>query len=177
MSLNQPWQVRFDPTMGGPTQSVAYDALGDWTKTDDPCIKYFSGTAVAKTTFKIAKTNPKATYRLNLPLLNTAAEVIINGQSAGIVWCTPYAIDITRLVKKGRNQLELRIANSLWNRLVGDARLPEQERITWQTTPLAKPGDRLVPSGLVGEVTINAKIYRHEKVFYYQGIDHANSEY
>jgi len=155
MSLNQPWQVRFDPTMGGPTQSVAYDALGDWTKTDDPCIKYFSGTAVAKTTFKIAKTNPKATYRLNLPLLNTAAEVIINGQSAGIVWCTPYAIDITRLVKKGRNQLELRIANSLWNRLVGDARLPEQERITWQTTPLAKPGDRLVPSGLVGEVTIN----------------------
>ena len=154
MSLNQPWQVRFDPTMGGPTQSVAYDALGDWTKTDDPCIKYFSGTAVAKTTFKIAKTNPKATCRLNLPLLNTAAEVIVNGQSAGIVWCSPYTIDITRLVKKGRNQLELRIANSLWNRLVGDSQLPEQDRITWQTHPLAKPADSPLPSGLKGDITI-----------------------
>jgi hypothetical protein len=37
---------------------------------------------------------------------------------------------------------------------VGDARLPETERVTWQTTPLAKSGDQLMPSGLTGEVTI-----------------------
>ena len=152
--LNQPWQVLFAPSMGGPTKPVTYDKLGDWTKSDDPRIKYFSGTAVAQTTFKIGKTDPQATYRLNLPLLNTAAEVIVNGQSSGIVWCAPYSIDITRLVKKGKNQLELRIANSLWNRLVGDAQLPEAKRITWQTHPLAKPTDKPLPSGLKGDITL-----------------------
>lgn len=40
------------------------------------------------------------------------------------------------------------MANNLWNRLVGDANLPESERIILQNYPLAKPTDTLVPSGL-----------------------------
>ena len=95
---------------------------------------------------------------MNIPLLNTTAEVIVNGQSAGILWCSPYVVDITPFVRKGDNQLELRIQNSLWNRLVGDANRPEAERITWQTHPLAKPADRLVPSGLAGDITIDERI-------------------
>ena len=146
--------VTFDPAMGGPSEPVTFDHLGDWTKCENPQIKYFSGTAVAKTTFRLKKKNKQAVYQLNVPLLNTTAEVIVNGQSVGILWCSPYDVDITRYIKKGDNQLELRICNSLWNRLVGDANLPESERITWQTHPLAKSTDSLVPSGLSGEITI-----------------------
>ncbi len=65
-----------------------------------------------------------------------------------------YELDITELVHKGDNRIELRLCNSLWNRLVGDATLQEQERTYWQTHPLAKPSDSLVPSGLDGDVTI-----------------------
>ena len=157
LSISQPWQVRFDPAMGGPSKPVTFEQLGDWTKNEDPRIKYFSGTAVATSTFKIGEVDTQASYRLSLPLLNTASEVVVNGQAAGIVWCSPYDIDITKMLKKGKNHLELRIANSLWNRLVGDASLPEQERVTWQTHPLAKASDRLVPSGVKGQIVITIK--------------------
>ena len=33
--------------------------------------------------------------------------------------------------------------------------LPEQERIMWQTTPLAKPDDPLMPSGQAGELFVD----------------------
>ena len=149
------WAVSFDASMGGPSETIRMQTLGDWTQSDDPRIKYFSGTATCKSSFKMTHYNRKHRYHLSLPLLNTAAEVIINGQSAGIVWCSPWTIDVSRLLRRGSNRIELRMANCLWNRLVGDARLPEQERITWQTTPLAKPDDQLMPSGLAGEVTIS----------------------
>ena len=152
--VSQEWQVQFDATMGGPSESVVFPTLTDWTKHSDPRIRYFSGTATYRNAFTLKKKDRQATYHLNLRLLNSAAEVIVNGQSAGIVWCSPWGIDITRQLKKGKNLIEFRVCNTLWNRLVGDANLPESDRITWQTTPLAKPTDRLVPSGLTGEVTI-----------------------
>ena len=102
----------------------------------------------------MGKLKKKSVYKLNIPLLNTAAEVIVNGESAGILWCSPYEIDITRMLKKGNNQIELRLANCLWNRLVGDAQLEESQRTTWQTQPLAKPTDTLVPSGVAGLIRI-----------------------
>lgn len=152
--VSSPWTINFDTQMGGPTMPIVSEHPRDWTKHDDPHIKYFSGTAIAKSSFCIKKRNKKLQYLLNVPLLNTTAEVFINGQSAGTLWCSPYQLDITSLVHKGDNKIELRLCNSLWNRLVGDANSPEAERIYWQTHPLAKPSDNLVPSGLAGDVTI-----------------------
>ncbi|MBR3521160.1 MAG: glycosyl hydrolase family 2 [Prevotella sp.] len=176
--LTQPWTATFDTEMGGPAEPVIIDndtcrhrslqffaaqnATGtghsagvlDWTLASDPRIKYYSGTVKLTSTFKL-KTDKTANYRLSLPLMGSAAEVIINGQSAGIVWCSPWETDITGLLRSGKNTIELRIANTLWNRLVGDARLPEAQRISWQTNPLAKPDDTLVPSGLSAQPTIH----------------------
>ena len=155
LSMTSPWTVSFDTRMGGPESPVVFERLNDWTKHADQRIKYFSGTAIAKSVFNIKKKGKRQQYLLNIPLLNTTAEVFINGCSAGTLWCSPYQLDITSLVHKGENQIELRLCNSLWNRLVGDACLPEPERVYWQTHPLANPSDRLVPSGLASEVTID----------------------
>ena len=148
------WSVSFDAKIGGPTEAIRMQELGDWTQSDDPRIKFFSGTAVCKASFKMASYNHRYSYRLNLPLLNTAAEVLINGQSAGIVWCSPWTVDVSRQLRRGTNHIELRIVNCLWNRLVGDALLPESERIIRQNYPLAKPTDSLVPSGILGGMGI-----------------------
>ena len=153
-SLTAPWQVQFDTAQGGPKETVTFAKLSDWTKHSDQHVKYFSGTAVCKSSFSLSKKDKQARYSLSLPLMGAVAEVIVNGKSAGIVWCSPWSIDITKQLKKGRNQIELRIANTLWNRLVGDANLPESDRITQQTHPLAKPTDKLVPSGMKGQITI-----------------------
>lgn len=143
-----PWQVTFDPQMGGPSEPVTFDKLTDWTKNDDPRIRYYSGTAVYRNTLKLKKKDAQVRYLLNIGKLNGAAEVIVNGASAGIVWCSPWRIDVTRQLRKGSNRIEIRVANCLWNRLVGDALLPESGRIIRQTHPLAKPDDKLIPSGL-----------------------------
>ena len=154
LKLEEPWQVQFDAAMGGPSETVTFTKLNDWTKSNDQRIKYFSGTAVCKSSFAIKKKDKQATYRISLPLLNAVAEVIVNGQSAGTVWCSPWSIDITKQLKKGKNQIELRICNTLWNRLVGDAQLPENERVMQQTHPLAKATDKPVPTGIRGDIAI-----------------------
>ena len=156
-TLTRPWQVQFDPQAGGPSSPVSFDTLSDWTHHEDPSIRYFSGVAVCQNSFLMGKKHKQANYIIQVPLANAAAEVIINGQSAGIVWCSPWEMDITPYVKKGKNQLQLRVANPLWNRLVGDANKTEADRIMLQTTPLAKPTDRLVPSGIIGTVKIDMK--------------------
>ena len=60
----------------------------------------------------------------------------------------PWHIDVTHQLRKGSNRIEIRVANCLWNRLVGDALLPESDRIIRQTRSLARPADKLIPSGL-----------------------------
>lgn len=152
-----PWRVTFDPKAGGSTKPVTMEQLTDWSKSDAPQIRYYSGTATYTNTFSMRQKDAQAVYRLAFDGVAAAAEVIVNGQSAGIVWCSPWDVDITPFVRKGKNTLEIRVANSLWNRLVGDANRPEGERIMWQTHPLAKPNDRLVTSGLTGKVSI--KVY------------------
>ena len=148
------WTVSFDAKKGGPSETIRLQTLGDWTTSDNPHIKYYSGTAICKASFKMARYNRRHSYRLSLPLLNAAAEVIINGQSAGIVWCSPWIVDVSHLLRRGTNNIELRMANCLWNRLVGDALLPASERLIQQTHPLAKPTDELVPSGISDYITI-----------------------
>lgn len=149
------WTVTFDAGMGGPPEPVAIDSLADWTKSPDPRIKYYSGTALCSGEFWLDSLAEGAVGRLTLPLLNSAAEVIVNGRSAGVVWCSPWSVDVTSLLRKGRNTITLRVCNSLWNRLVGDARSPEGSRITWQTAQLAGPGSSLVPSGVGGRPVLS----------------------
>ncbi len=52
--LTGPWEVSFDPQWGGPEQ-VQFEHLDDWTKRPEPGIKYYSGTAVYRTTFNVSQ--------------------------------------------------------------------------------------------------------------------------
>lgn len=48
--LTGPWDVRFDPKWGGPAE-VKFDKLEDWTKRPEPGIRYYSGTATYRKPF------------------------------------------------------------------------------------------------------------------------------
>ena len=148
LTFNAPWTVTFDPKMGGPGK-VQFERLTDWTQHEDPRIKHYSGTAVYRNTFRLKTIDKTATYRLQLQLLNSTAEVFVNGQRAGLVWCSPWDINVTPLLKKGTNSIEVRVANSWANRMILDASLPEAERITWASFPIVKATDPLIPAGLV----------------------------
>ncbi|MBR1448233.1 MAG: glycosyl hydrolase family 2 [Prevotella sp.] len=148
------WTVNFDASVGGPSKPLTLTTLTDWTESSDPRVKYYSGTAVYTNAFVLDKKDRQARYRLSIGQPGSVAQVFVNGREAGTIWCSPWTLDVTPFVKKGKNRLEIRVANSLWNRLVGDANRPETERIMQQTTPLATPTDALVPSGLKGPVEI-----------------------
>jgi hypothetical protein len=69
------------------------------------------------------------------------------------LWKAPYRIDISRAVRPGNNDLDIRVANLWVNRLIGDAQ-PGATKVAYTTVPTYRPDAPLRPSGLIGPVTI-----------------------
>ncbi|MEI6948165.1 glycosyl hydrolase [Paraflavisolibacter sp. H34] len=140
-----PWKVYFDEKMGGPGER-SFPRLVDWTQQDEPQIKYYSGTAVYKKTLSLDPGGDRVYLDLGNPRF--IARVRVNGQEAGVVWCSPWQLEISKYVRKGENEIEIHVANSLMNRMIYDAGLPEEKRITYAYPLIATPQDALEPSGL-----------------------------
>jgi hypothetical protein len=123
-----PWRVSFDTRWGGPA-SVVFEQLDDWSKRPEESIRYYSGTANYRNAFNISTTTAKQLY-LDLGTVKNVAQVHINGHDAGIVWTAPWRVDIGRFVHVGQNDLEIEVVNLWPNRLIGDANLPNDQRVT-----------------------------------------------
>jgi hypothetical protein len=93
---------------------------------------------------------------LDLGPVKNLAQVQLNGRDLGVVWCAPWRVDITNTVKTGTNHLQITVANLWPNRLIRDTQLPPQKRLTWTTWNPYKPDSALLPSGLLGPVTIQS---------------------
>ncbi|HVV05252.1 MAG TPA: glycosyl hydrolase, partial [Puia sp.] len=152
VEVRGPWTVRFDKASRGPVTPVVFDALTDWAMCRDTAIKYYSGKAVYKNTFRLAET--VAPLYLDLGMVRVMAKVKVNGVYVGGVWTSPYVVDISAAVKKGVNVVEVEVVNTWVNRLIGDSRLPEGERRTWMNVNPYNPGSALAPSGLLGPVRV-----------------------
>ena len=157
-SVDSPWQVTFSAEMGGPGKTVTFDKLTDWTLTNDSAIKYYAGTALYKATFKLSRIPTQPIY-IDLGKVMVMAKVRINGQAVGGVWTPPYRLDISQAVRKGRNEVEVEVVNCWRNRIIGDLRLPEAQRMTRQSVNYLKKDSELQPSGLLGPVVIQTYDY------------------
>lgn len=152
-SINGEWKVFFDPKWGGPGE-VTFSNLTDWTKNDDERIKYYSGTAVYRKTIQLDKPASGEQVLLRFPQLASIARVFINGREVSTVWCSPWEADITTYVHEGVNELKIEVVNSLMNRMIGDASLPQSKRFTYAFPEIASPQDRLVSSGIIDKVLL-----------------------
>jgi hypothetical protein len=161
-----PWTVQFDPHWFYPTTGLGGDPakglfvfgkLEDWSTRPEPSVKHFSGTAVYRKVFELADPstiqNPTSKIYLDLGRVKETARVKFNGNDLGIVWCHPWRVEITGVIKPGENKLEIEVANLWPNRLAGDANLPAEQRRT-QTNFPADPKQPLLSSGLLGPVRI-----------------------
>jgi hypothetical protein len=153
-SIKTAWTVAFDPKWGGIT--IKMDKLQSWTDRPEEGIKYYSGKAVYTTLFN-AK-NIKGDLVLDLGEVKDVgiAKVKLNGKDLGIVWCPPYRVDVSGILKKTGNQLEIEVVNTWRNRLVGDRGKPQSERFT-KTNITIKPEWTVLPSGLLGPVRLLQK--------------------
>jgi hypothetical protein len=167
MAIEGPWQVR----LGDRT----FDRLGDWTKSEDPAVRYFSGTASYTTQFNLGQASGKDRLLMLGTVAGGLAEVFVNGTDCGVVWCAPWFAKIPAgVLKQGVNSLEVRVTNTWRNRLIGDCLLPAEQRITkscleYKTGPLNKVygkvrfsrpasgysvNDSLISCGLYGPVAL-----------------------
>jgi len=92
---------------------------------------------------------------LNIGKVHEMARVRLNGKYLGVIWCSPWQVDITNALKEGDNKFEIDVANLWPNRLIGDAALPKEQRLSWtiEEHPY-KAESELLPSGLLGPVVI-----------------------
>ena len=82
------------------------------------------------------------------------AEVKINGQSCGVVWCPPWQVDVTAALKPGANELKIEVVNFWPNRIIGDASQPKEQRLTRTNIRKLTAKKPLEPAGLFGPVTL-----------------------
>jgi hypothetical protein len=153
-TLQGPWDLSFPEGRGAPPR-VRFDTLSSWTNHAEPGIKYFSGTATYVTTFSVSRSwlRKRSRVRLDLGSVKNLAEVSVNGKSLGVLWKTPFAIDITDSLRAGDNRLEVKISNLWPNRMIGDKQ-PGAQRIAYATFDPFKADSPLLPSGLLGPVTL-----------------------
>jgi len=161
--LTDEWEVSFDPAWGGPG-TVVLPELMDWSQHTEEGIRYYSGAAVYKHSF-VWESEADAAEKLFLQLGSIKdvgiAEVKINGTDKGIVWTSPFRVDISKELRQGENTLEIKVVNSWYNRVAGDQSFPDKKQYTSTNIELkhdfrGRPIDEipLEPSGLLGPVTI-----------------------
>ncbi len=110
---------------------------------------------------------------LDLGTVKNVARVRLNGHEVAVVWTAPWQVDVSSALKSGSNELEVDVANLWPNRLIGDATLPQEKRLTvtnvstydtmtgniWGCKKCedrkrsGKPAE-LLPSGLLGPVRV-----------------------
>jgi len=173
------WQVTF-PFQNG---NVSLDKLASWSDSNRNDVKYFSGTATYRKTFRLPAEMVGSGRRLYLDLgdVKVNAQVMLNGRKLDLLWKTPYRLEITGAVKPGDNLLEIAVTNLWPNRLIGDAHLPPEKernmaegslrswpqwlldgkpdpsgRQSFTSNEIWKKNDALLPSGLLGPVVLRA---------------------
>lgn len=154
-TVTSTWQVHFDQKNGG-TADEEFPELVSWTSKENPIVKYFSGTAIYKTTVTIDSTQLATSARIfiDLGVVKNIADLSINGTPAGVLWKAPFrTADIKPLLKEGDNLLEIKITNVWRNRMIGDVQPGEKHPVT-AIRRFYKSTDKLLPSGLLGPVRI-----------------------
>ncbi|MDO5579798.1 MAG: glycosyl hydrolase [Planctomycetia bacterium] len=165
ITLDGPWKVSFDPKWGGPEKTV-FKNLSLWNENADPGIKFYSGTAVYRKEFTLDPAMVKNRIRLDLGKVFNIARVRLNGQDLGVIWTQPWSVDLNPAIQPGKNFLEIEVVNCWANRLIGDAALDPDQRLTKTNLHLYKKSEQkrnfqgfseahpLYPSGLLGPVQI-----------------------
>jgi hypothetical protein len=156
-SIFNNWTLKFDTAWGGPSL-VKIDTLKSWTEFSDLGIKYYSGTAVYANEFSVTSAQLKdKKIILDLGNVLEMASIIINGHKLAVKWNAPYQFDISKYIHDGNNQLEVTVVNLWPNKLIGDSKLPINQRRTKTNVLKYEAADAetlLRPSGLLGPVNL-----------------------
>lgn len=131
--------MRFQAARGAPDR-IDLDTLASLSRHVDPGVRHFSGTATYERSIDVpaALLGPGRRVYLDLGRVEVLSGVTVNGTDLGVVWKEPYRVDITHVVRPGANSVSLAVTNLWANRMIGDARLPEEGRFVDGDWPIGE---------------------------------------
>ena len=194
LDLSPGWKVNFKSAAPGDFPATAQmDTLHSWT--EDEATRFFSGVATYEKSVTVPGEMLKEGLKLSLdlgearptgddaggsgavrgggsrlrariePPVREAAVVYVNGKRAGSVWCPPYSVDVTGLIKPGENEVRIEVANLAVNHMAKNT--PRDYKEEYRAL-IAQFGDRFqpqdmnqirpMPSGLLGPIRLVAAV-------------------
>jgi len=161
LAIPGPWLVRFAEHLATP-RTVRLTSLAPWTEQADPDLRFYSGVATYSSMIEVPPLAPDLQLLLDLGRVESLATVRLNGRTVGSLFKPPFLFDVTAHVRAGRNLVEIDVANTWRNRLIGDFGKPEGERKSFVVPLLRKgqpwlpggPGVKPDPAGLLGPVRL-----------------------
>jgi hypothetical protein len=110
LSDTSSWKVR-----GTPNPSNTYTLFESWTNWEG--MDGFSGEITYSTTFDMEQSDLKNQVWIDLGEVHEICELTINGVDVGVALWAPYRFDITKYIKVGENSIDIRVTNTLSNRM------------------------------------------------------------
>ena len=173
--ISRDWSVSFE----GNDQPAEMQTLTSWTEM--PGRQYYSGRATYRKSIEISAEDARSRYSAAIdfgegtpvPLpavpaefdmraylespVHEAAAVYVNDQLAGYVWHPPFRVDLTPLVKPGKNEIRIVVGNTAINELAGTS-LPDYRLLYARYGKLFEPQGMAnlqpLPSGILGHITL-----------------------
>jgi hypothetical protein len=173
MDLSSGWSLSF----AGVAQPIHLSGLRSWT--DFAPHQFFSGLATYEKTVTIGKAMAGSRLYLDfgpgVPMVTEekrsgngmramlespvreAALVYVNEKRAGSVWCPPYRIEVSGLLRSGGNTIRIVVGNLAVNRLAGSP-MPDYRELNARFGERFQPQDmsnlQPLPSGLLGAIRL-----------------------
>jgi hypothetical protein len=169
IDLSSDWKI----TINGASHPMP--TLHSWT--DDNNWKQFSGQAIYEKTVTLKPSGRPAflTFGEGTPVpvesekragsgmrawlenpVREAAVVFVNGKRAGSVWCPPYDVNVTPLIRAGENTIRIVVGNLAVNAMAGHLEDYTQLTARYGERFQAQDMDQIapLPSGLLGPVRL-----------------------
>lgn len=144
IDVRGPWSLRFAERLARP-RTVTLDHLRSWTELGEPELRFYSGVATYSKVVELPRGRADRELVLDLGEVANLATVRVNGRQIGYAWRPPFQIPLP-VGLGGRVAIEIDVANTWRNRLIGDHGKVQAERVT-HVVPMLRKGQQWLPGG------------------------------
>ncbi len=116
LSLDHGWTLRFVESKPAIEGTFAIDTPSSWTTLNHPNATITMAIGLYTNNISLP-TIPADEWILDLGDLRESAKVRINGQDAGTAWAVPYQLKVGKLLRPGKNLIEVEVTNLPANRI------------------------------------------------------------
>lgn len=151
MTLNGKWRIHFDDIQQDTLVSLPFD----WSKSANDKMRYYSGHATFTTTFTWKQKPTDGDVVISLGKIGDVARVLVNGKQYGYAWTAPYEVSVPkRALVKGKNTLQIVVANTWHNALQGADEGKAPFEGIWTNAKYRTKSKELLPAGLLEQVKV-----------------------